>query len=73
MDGDTEITLGDAESVDPGIPAAFDGTITTPHRSIMVSTVEGKVISIATPTSVSRVRVWTNHPSEPDRVTVGVG
>lgn len=73
MDGETEVTLGDVESLNPGIPPVFDGTIKTPHRSIMVSTVDGKVMSIPTPTPVSRVRVWTNHPAEPDRIVVGVG
>jgi hypothetical protein len=73
MDGETEVTLGDAESLDPGIPAAFDGAIATLHCNLMVSTVDGEVMSIPTPTRLSRVRVRTNHPSEPDKILVGLG
>jgi hypothetical protein len=74
QDGTTEVILGDAQEVDPGIPPAFDGDLETPHRAVTVSTVEGnailewKVLGTST-----HVRIWTNHPRWPDRVIVGLG
>jgi hypothetical protein len=74
MDGETEIELGSAAEVDPNGPLAFDGTIATPSRKVVISTVENeRILETTVPGIRTRVRVWTNRAREPDRVVVGVG
>jgi hypothetical protein len=74
MDGETEVSLGQARDVDPGGQPAFDGVLETPNRAVMVSTAEGeKVLDAGVPGKSTRVRIWTNHPTEPDRVIIGLG
>lgn len=74
MDGETEVSIGKAEEVDPGGLPAFDGFLETPNRSIIVSTVDRSPILDATVSnSRTRVRIWTNHPQEPDRIRIGLG
>jgi hypothetical protein len=72
--GETEVTLGPAQEVDPGKGPAFDGDLETPHHAVVVSTVERKTFLEATvPESSTRVRIWVNHPIEPDNVIIGFG
>jgi hypothetical protein len=74
MDGETEVVPGSAAEVDPGGLPAFDGTIATPSRKVVVTTVEEEtVLKTTVPDIATRVRVWTNRTREPDRVMIGVG
>jgi len=71
-DGETDIALGAIEEVDPGTPSAFEGTLSTPTRKVVVRSVLGQtVLEAAVPSRNTRVRVWVNDQSEPDRVVVG--
>jgi hypothetical protein len=74
MDGETKITLGEVRHVNPGIDPAFDDMLETPDRAVVVSTVERvTLIQALVPTARTRVRIWTNHPTEPDEVIIGLG
>jgi hypothetical protein len=74
QDGPTEFVLGQAYEVDPGSRPAFDGQLETPNRAVVVSTVErDSLLGDGVPTKRTRVRVWVNHPTEPDKVIVGLG
>lgn len=74
QDGETEIILGRSSEVDPGAKPSFDGTIETPNRTIAVWTVESKrLLRANVPSTRTRVRVWRNHPTEPNRIAVGWG
>lgn len=74
MDGETEVVLGSASEVDPGGFPAFDGTIATPSRKVVVTTVEEEIVlETPVPDVTTRVRIWTNRMREPDRVKIGVG
>ena len=74
LDGETEVTLGAADEVNPGELPAFDAELETPNRAVAVWTVEREtVLSAAVTTPQTRVRIWVNHPTEPDRVIVGLG
>ena len=74
QDGETELTLGPANRVDPGGIPAFDGSLETPNRAVIVSTVERRtVLSANVPDRRTRVRIWTNRVQEPDVVIVGLG
>lgn len=74
VDGDTEFTLGQIPDVDPGHPPVFQGQLRTPNLKVVFRTVAGQTI-LETPVArrETTVRVWTNDPSEPDQVIVGVG
>ena len=73
-DGDTEFTLGETADVDPGGQPAFLGKLKTPSRKLMLRTVIGQtILETPVPQQETTVRVWTNDPSEPDQVVVGIG
>jgi len=72
-DGQTDVTLGAAGDVNPGSQPAFDGTLETPSRVVALSTVEKETV-LKSPVlgTRARVRIWTNHPTEPDKVIIGL-
>jgi hypothetical protein len=73
-DGETEVTFGSAGEVDPGALPAFDATLNTPDREVIVWTVEDETIFNADVSDVeTRVRIWVNDPKEPDVVIIGLG
>ena len=73
QDGETEIVLGLMHEINPGSRPAFDGMLETPSRAVVVSTVEEEVLLEAIVSSTrTRVRIWVNHPTEPDKVLVGL-
>jgi hypothetical protein len=75
MDGETDVTLGAAQDVSPGDDRpALDATLDTPSRSVVIGTVERDVILASQVSDTkTRVRIWVNHPTEPDKVIVGLG
>jgi hypothetical protein len=51
----------------------FDEALLTPTRAIIVSIVPGHgILEARASSSVTRFRVWTNHPTEPDDVIIGL-
>lgn len=72
IDGETEITLGPTSEVGlDGLPD-FIGTIETPNRALVVSTVEGdRILGASVPTFHTRVRIWLSHPRWPEKVIIG--
>ncbi|MCB1443943.1 MAG: hypothetical protein KDJ72_13065 [Methyloceanibacter sp.] len=73
-DGDTEVTLGPVTEVDPGALPTFDAKLETPHHRVDVWTVEDQtILSAKVPGDETRVRIWVNHPTEPDVVIIGLG
>jgi hypothetical protein len=74
MDGETEVTLGNTSEVGTSDKAAFEGMLESPSRVVVVSTVGWKpILSSAVTSRITRVRIWTNHPTEPDKVVIGLG
>lgn len=71
-DGETEFTLGEIHEVDPGRPPAFEGKLKTPNHKISLESVDGHTVLEAPVLHLeTKVRIWTNHESEPDKVIVG--
>lgn len=72
-DGETEFTLGSSREVDPGGEPAFVGGLDSPKHKVAIRSVLGHTI-LETPVTKSQatIRIWVNHPSEPDAVRVGV-
>jgi hypothetical protein len=72
QDGETEVALG--RPLNTNRRPAFDGFLDTPSRKVAVWTIEwDKVLATSVPTTRTRIRIWTNHPTEPDDVHIGVG
>ena len=71
--GETEITLGAAQDVGLSQGPAFEGELETPSHAIGVWTVLRKtILQVAVPRSSTKVRIWVNHSSEPDKVVIGL-
>jgi hypothetical protein len=71
--GKTEVTLGATQEVGPRDDPAFVGELNTPNRTIAVWTVlRETILQAPVPHPSTRVRIWVNHPSEPDKVIIGL-
>lgn len=72
-DGETHLQISDDEFM-TDLPLVFDGFIAAPSGRVSVSDAHLTEFG-AVPVSVpnARVRVWTNHPSEPTEVLVAIG
>lgn len=74
MDGKTNFILGPNAEVDPGEPITFESFLETPSREVAVRTCELTTLLLAAvPADRTRIRIWTNHPTEPDHVIIGLG
>jgi hypothetical protein len=72
-DGATEVVLGDAHEVDPGVSPTFDAELETPHRTMIITTVENRTLLRSSVSDTrTRVRIWLSHPQWPDKVIVGL-
>ena len=72
QDGPTEIVLGESKIVNPGTPPAFDGVLETPHRALVITTVEQKtVLKSDVPNVRTHIRIWLSHPRWPEKVVIG--
>lgn len=73
-DGKTEITLEQSPASTTKTRPAFAGYLDTPTHRVIVWTFEWtKVLELKVPTNRSRVRIWTNHPNQPNEVRIAVG
>lgn len=72
-DGETDITLGPCDEVDTGERSAFEWSLQTPNRRLVVRTIHGNtLLEMAVPKTETALRIWVNDPSEPDRVAIGI-
>ena len=73
VDGETQISLGAGEEVDPGYVPKFDGVIETPGGEINVENVPGEIyLRSKTTAPRTRVRIWQSHPKWPEVVRIGL-
>ncbi len=73
QDGPTSLAMGPASDfLAEGTPV-FDGEIETKRREVVVSTAElDVVLRAAVPSTRTRLRIWDNHPTEPDIILIGL-
>jgi hypothetical protein len=70
LDGETSLSLTDQA---PAGEPAYDGILETPTRRVSVcSMLLEPFIECDVPGETTRVRVWTNRPSEPDNIQIVV-
>ncbi|TKT80051.1 hypothetical protein [Aquamicrobium sp. LC103] len=74
-EGDTKITLGPVEELPYRSEAPrFDGMLQTPeHKVILFDVNTPEILSMDVSETKTRVRIWTNHPTQPDDVVIGLG
>jgi hypothetical protein len=73
VEGETEITLGQASDVDPGYPPAFDGHLVTPSRVVRITDVVWKpLLETSVSSQNTRIRIWKNTPQFANKIIVGV-
>jgi len=73
LDGPTRIVLQDAREGSPIGDLAFTGELLTPTCMLTVRTVElEELLAMPVSRKQTSVRVYTNHPSEPDQITIVV-
>lgn len=72
-DGETELIVctGDAEGMAGG--PVVDAVLALPSRQVAIRPVTGAPFYVHHVSAIhARVRIWTNHPVEPDRVVVSI-
>jgi len=74
VDGETEFVASTSAADALSTPVAFEGFLDTPSGIVEVSTSERDVLlRCEVGTHFTRVRVWTDHPSEPEHIHVVFG
>ena len=73
-DGETDLVVSDSWEDAPSAAPAFEGTLDTPSRIFQVSTSERTtLLRWKVSDHFSRVRIWTDHPSEPEHILIVLG
>jgi len=72
-DGGTEFTLGRLSELDRPKKPAYEGTLNTPSRQLVIRSVLGvELLGLTVEGDVTRVKIWANDTSEPDRIVIAV-
>lgn len=69
-DGSTNIAFDDRPPEEAGAPQ-YDGVVLVPTGTLSVCTVLDEIVlSRRIDAERARVRIWTNHPMEPDEIVI---
>ncbi|HEY2514125.1 MAG TPA: hypothetical protein VGI39_24830 [Polyangiaceae bacterium] len=72
QDGETSLSVSDEGATSDEEPT-FDGTIDTPKKKVSIcSVLLEPLVECEVASGKARVRIWTNHPAEPDDVRIVV-
>lgn len=73
-DGDTNVTFGPISEIEEPRKPDFDGMLNTPNNGLILFDAINPEFAIATvPSTKTRIRVWIDHPSEPENVVIAWG
>ena len=73
IDGRTAVTLGRFADVRRAEAPTDERTLRTPQRRVVVRTVDGeRLIEMSVPHALTAVVIWTNRPSAPDAIVIGL-
>lgn len=74
MDGESELAVSGSASDAPSAVPVFDAVLDTPSRLFRVSTSESEtLLRVPVRSHFTRVRVWTDHPREPQHILIVLG
>ncbi len=73
-DGDTTITLGPSNELPAqNMPLRSDSVLETPQHRVLLSDVHmPEILSMSVPGSRTRIRIWSNHETQPDNVMIAL-
>ncbi|WP_426230833.1 hypothetical protein [Pararhizobium sp. DWP3-4] len=73
-DGDTNVTFGPITEITGIRKPDFDGILNTPNNElILFDAIEPEFASAHVPSTKTRIRVWIDHPIEPENVVIAWG
>jgi hypothetical protein len=73
-DGDTNVTFGPILEITEVRDPDFDGILNTPNNElILFDAIEPEFASAQVPSAKTRIRVWIDHPIEPENVVIAWG
>ena len=73
-DGDTHVTFGPASEIEEKRKPDFDGILNTPNNEIILFDANNPQFAISrVPSAKTRIRVWMDHPIEPENVVIAWG
>ena len=74
QDGPTRVTFGRTDEIAAEGAPDLDCQVETPAKTVNLATVgQDAVFSLKVGETLTRVRVWINHPRWPDEVAIGIG
>lgn len=74
QNGDITVSLADADEAHSLAKPAYDGMLATPAGVVLLFDVNmPEILSITVPGRETRVRILTNHSTEPDEIEIVVG
>ncbi|MBO6717570.1 MAG: hypothetical protein JJ913_06380 [Rhizobiaceae bacterium] len=74
QEGEIEIVLGTTADPMPEGAPALDTSIRTPRNQVLLFDANHpELLRCPVENRRTRIRIWTNHPTEPDRVTLVIG
>lgn len=72
-DGETEFTLAPLAEVDRADKSAYEGTLRTPKRNVVICSVLGEhLLGLPVLQEVTKIKIGANDLKEPDNVMIGV-
>lgn len=73
-DGDTNVTFGPILEITGIREPDFDGILNTPNNElILFDAIEPEFASAQVPSAKTRIRIWMDHPIEPQNVVIAWG
>lgn len=70
-DGPTSLRIGSDGDFTVADRLVFEGDLATPRRQFsLFSVLNEEIISIAVPRETTRLKIWVNDTSEPDRISI---
>lgn len=73
-DGDTHVTFGPSSEIIKAGQPDFDGILNTANKEIILfDALEPQFAIAQVPSEKTRIRIWMNHPTSPDQVTIAWG
>ena len=73
QDGPTEVRMGRREEVAWDTPPAFEGELETPHRAVVISTVDLNVVMKRdVPSTRTHVTIWVSDARWPEHIAIGL-
>lgn len=73
-EGDTHVTFGPVSEITEAGKPDFDGILNTPNKELILFDANEPQYAIATVAAErTRIRIWMDHPHEPEHVTIAWG